>query len=465
MMRWSKVFFFFMPAARQNRAGPQARQGEQTEGNRTPEESRQSARCRNQPQQYSWAPTNAHARSRTMVQCTTSPSHHVTHVPSSSQSSSSSSSAAPASTPAVAADAAPPALGDAENNRTSADRRGDPTARGELTLPGLPPPAPVEPPAPPAPADGRTAVGTTLWIMPDSGGVAGAAAAAGAPAGAPPADAAAAAGVAATAEPPTAAAPLAPGGNGASPPSAAAGRDAAEPATGESVSPSPPRTDVGVVRGTAERPFPGGCPAWAAGPVPVAGAVAAALPFKSAASSGGTNGVAVVPVIASAVGCVAASGDPPAPRPRRRDAASSRRLRRQPAGTDATAVAARHVVVHHPATVTTRSHSNDPSLPLHPPPPPPCVNPRRHKDTTTASQPLRCRHAVTRARAPTKEQEHRANKKNTNQWRLRPRWRAGPGRDTPQVRAAGATNAATGVKGGGVEGHPVAQRSGAGGGR
>lgn len=303
-------------------------------------------------------------------------------------------------------------------------------------------------------------------MMPDSGGVGGAAAAVGAPAGAPPADAAAADGVAAAAEPPTAAAPLAPG---ASPPPGVAGRDAAALATGESVSPSPPRTDVGVVRGTAEKPFPGGCPAWAAGPVPVAGAVAAALPFKSAASSGGTNGVAVVPVIASTVGCVAGSADPPAPRPDRCDAASSRRLRRQAAGTDATAVAARHVVVRHPATVMTPSPSRatattPPSRCTHHPPAV-CEPETAHKDTTTARRSLRCRHAVTRARAPTQEQSTEQQKKNTNQWRLRPRWRTGPGRDTPQVRAAGATNAATGVKGGRVKGHPVAQRGGAGGGR
>lgn len=142
-------------------------------------------------------------------------------------------------------------------------------------------------------------------MMPASGGVAGAAAAATcAPICAPicaPADAGKAGGVAAAAEP-LAGAPLAL--EGESLPSAAASRDAGELATGESLSPFPPSTDVGVVRGTKERPFPGGCPAWGAA---AAAGAAAALPFKSAASSGGTKGVAVVPVIASAVGCVAGS--------------------------------------------------------------------------------------------------------------------------------------------------------------
>lgn len=337
--------------------------------------------------------------------CTTvPPSHGSKHVPSSSQSSSSSSSAAPPSTPAAAPDAAPPALGDAENNRTSADRRGDPAARGELTLPGLPPPAPVEPPPPPAPADGR-AVGTTLWMIPDIGGVAGAAAAAatGTPTCAP-GDAGAGGCVVAAAEPP-AGAPLAP--NGEPPLSAAAGRGAGEPATGESLSPSPPSTDVGVVRGTADRPFPGGCPA--CGAAAAAGA-AAALPFKSAASSGGTKGVAVVPVIASAVGCVAGSVPSRAAPPPTRCGVVA------PSLTAASTGCRCHSRCCCPPRRPPPTHDrNDtgPQLPpppgcccTHPPPSPCATSPDGvHTKTTTASRlPPRRRVAATRVRLATKGQ-------------------------------------------------------------
>jgi len=209
----------------------------------------------------------------------------ATSIPSeSSPSSSSSSSAAPASLAGSTAAAPPPDLGDAENNRTSADRRGDPAPRGELILPA----APDGPP----PLGGRT-VGTTLWMMPASGG-------------ADEEGDVDAAGAAALAEPHPAE-PLAPVPAPAAPLPSAAGGETGEAATGESLRPSPPRTDVGVVSGTAGILFPGGRPDFRAAPLPVG-----AVPFSNDASRGGTTGV--VPVIA-------ASGkrpgrtrtDPPAP--------------------------------------------------------------------------------------------------------------------------------------------------------
>ena len=209
----------------------------------------------------------------------------ATSIPSeSSPSSSSSSSAAPASLAGSTAAAPPPDLGDVENNRTSADRRGDPAPRGELMLPA----APDGPP----PLGGRT-VGTTLWMMPASGG-------------ADEAGDVGAAGAAALAEPPPAE-PLAPAPAPAESSPSAAGGETGEAATGESLRPSPPRTDVGVVSGTAGILFPGGRPDLRAAPLPVG-----AVPFSNDASRGGTTGV--VPVIAaSSERQGSTSTDPPAP--------------------------------------------------------------------------------------------------------------------------------------------------------